>query len=407
MFVKMIFILLLDAIYSISIDTPNMINFARALGIQSKQPAIWSQLLYDCCTADSVSCTNQRVIDIEWYNMGLNGTINGTAIPSSLNYLALWGNKLTGSIPTSLPSGLINLNVDNNKLTGGIPSTLPIAMTNLYVYGNQLGGDLPSFLPTLRYLALGFPGISGNHFTGTLRMNAPAGLYLNYNWITDVIIQDSGGLSGNCDISHTPLLGNPRISNLAMCTQNGLYSASALPNSLKTTFETTVTAFKWTSVDLTTTLGLFNSSYVAQITTKTEMPLLTTETIEPRSSLMIEASSKDFLSTTYVDQSSSNVVLATSNIKQKTTNLSHSSTVNIFKSTTTRFNKSKTTIISKFQFELIVNPFVFNLLNVFRLIFSTMVFTFVVTKTPFKRGLKSLMNAGDKKDIKTLSSMGV
>ena len=195
-----------------------MINLARGLGMQTGSLTTWTQLQGDCCTADDLVCSNQRVTDIYWKAKGLNGVINGTAIPSTVTYLSLSENLITGNIPNHLPSGLVYLFLD----------------------GNRMSGDLPAFPSTLRFMELGYPANPGNHFTGSLRLNRPDQLYINDNWITDVIFQDSTGLS-ECDLSNNPLLGNPYIAGLNMCTKNGLYSAIVLPNTKTTTKITTTT----------------------------------------------------------------------------------------------------------------------------------------------------------------------
>ena len=198
---------LLSTIYSISEDCPNVIQLAFGIGLQTGSPNTWKQLQGDCCGV-SITCDgSQRVTEIRWRGFELNGTINGTAIPSTVTDLNLGRNDITGPIPNSLPSGLVQLWLD----------------------GNQMSGDLPFFPNTIEYLYLGFPGYPGNHFSGTLRLNRPTHLYINYNWITDVVIQNSSLLTSWCDFSRNPLLGNPNIANLKMCLKSGLYSASLLP----------------------------------------------------------------------------------------------------------------------------------------------------------------------------------
>ena len=147
-------LLITSTIYAVSSDCFNVIQLAFDLGMQTARPAIWTALQIDCCNtgATIVSCDgSQRVNQINWEIMELHGTINGTAIPSSVTHLVLRNNGITGSIPSALPSGL----------------------RGLYLYGNQMSGDLPSFPSTLQYLILGYPGYPGNHFTGSLRLNRP------------------------------------------------------------------------------------------------------------------------------------------------------------------------------------------------------------------------------------------
>ena len=225
--------------YAESADCPTLRMFAHGLGMPTALPYIWSQLQGDCCVNSQVICINDRVTEINWYSMGLNGFINGTAIPS----------------------GVIYLNLQNNDLTGSIPSNLPNFLRRLSLSGNQLSGDLPSFPSTLEYLYLGYPGQPGNRFTGTLRLNRPLELHIHDNWITDVIIQESSALTG-CDLSNNPLLGNANIAGLTRCTKFGLYSAGLLPQTLTTSFSTR-TAKPTTAIKLKTTAELATSKYSA------------------------------------------------------------------------------------------------------------------------------------------------
>ena len=328
-------VLLISNAYSISIDCSNIINLAQGLGIMTQQPTIWTELLTDCCITNGVSCVSQRVSQINWSSMTLNGFLNGTALPSglqeldlysnqltgplpsswpnglqilnlnsnrlsgflprswpsnlqivylysnqltgsvsstwpngllqlnlgsnqltgsipstwpnglqqlnlgvnsldghipsiwpsNLQELDLYSNQLTGSIPGSWPNGLQQLNLGANQLTGSIPSTWPNTLQALYLYSNYLSGDISSLPSTLVDLCLGYPGDSiYNQFTGSLVLNQPQHLYIYNNLITDVIVYNASLLTGNCDLSYNPLLGDPHISNLTMCVQNGLYS---------------------------------------------------------------------------------------------------------------------------------------------------------------------------------------
>ena len=264
-----------STIYSVSADCPNVIELARGLGMQTARPAIWTALQGDCCNygASNVICDgSQRVTQIWWYTMGLYGVINGSAIPSSVMHLGLYDNVITGTFPSALPSGL----------------------RELYLHGNQMSGNLPSFPSTLQYLGLGYSGYPGNYFTGTLRLNQPIRLYINHNWITDVVIQNSSQINPSwCDLSNTPLLGNPNIAGLTMCTQDGLYSASLLP----VTRSTVSTLTKTTTTSAVTTASVFGTTQlesseittlatttVAKTTTKlttTQSTSVVTTTIEP------------------------------------------------------------------------------------------------------------------------------
>ena len=360
---KILILLSLNTIYAVSSDCPNVIQFALDLGIQSKRPAIWTALQIDCCNANGVTCNvNERVDQISWPNMGLNGIINGTAIPSRVTLLFLQVNQLTGSIPTALPNGLILLSLYRNDLTGQIPSDLPNALTTLYIDGNKMSGDLPNFPSTLEKLSLGESGNPGNRFTGTLKLNRPDLLYINDNLITDVIILDSSRINPSwCDLSNNPLLGNLNIDGLTMCIKNGLYSASLLPITKNST-----TLVSTTVVDTTTRTTLLASipTSVLRMPTNSEVPA---STITETAIVLVDAGS------------------TTTEHMAKTVKSSRSST------------------IGTFRFVPLMNEFAFNVFMVMRLIVGAIVSTYVMTRAPFKREMKRKMNKGKKKETSSIS----
>ena len=86
---------------------------------------------------------------------------------------------------------------------------------------------------TLKYIWLGYPGLPGNHFSGSIQLNTPFTLYINDNWISDLKISNLNFLD-YCDLSNNPLLGNSNLAVLtSRCTMNGLYAASLLPKTVK------------------------------------------------------------------------------------------------------------------------------------------------------------------------------
>ena len=118
-----IWILLFSA-RGLSTDCPNIINLASGLHLDVKQPAIMTQIQTDCCSASGVHCdSNERVTHIDWNSYMLDGTIIGTALPSSLQALYLYSNLISGTIP-SLPDNMLILYLEGNLLTGPLP-TLP------------------------------------------------------------------------------------------------------------------------------------------------------------------------------------------------------------------------------------------------------------------------------------------
>ena len=269
---------------ALSPDCSSLIQLAKGLGMQSKQPTIWSTLQLDCCYGNGVLCVNtyvlnkagtsldvvERVSELRWAALALNGTINGTALPSLLEYLDLSRNELNGSIPLGLPTGLKTLWVNINQLNGSLPAIMPNALLDLRVFGNKLNGNLSSLPLTLVTVMLGFNATLGNRFHGALKLNKPQLLYINDNLITDVLIQDNSTLN-ICDLSNNPLLGNLNIKNLTKCVKNGLYSADLLSS--------------------TTASSLIVTTYVEiGFATTTTMPVSTTTTSSPLKSSTMSSS---------------------------------------------------------------------------------------------------------------------
>ena len=76
-------LVLLPFAHAVSVDCLDVISLAFGLKVSIKNPTLWTQLQGDCCIASGVYCDgSQRVWQIDWNNNGLNGVINGTAIPS-------------------------------------------------------------------------------------------------------------------------------------------------------------------------------------------------------------------------------------------------------------------------------------------------------------------------------------
>ena len=324
-----------------SVDCPNLITFAQGLHMDVQNPSIWSELQIDCCSATGVVCPSTRVTEISWASRNLNGTILGNLLPATLTaidlsfnsltgsipslppslvYIRLFNNALSGSIPTipsscwllalqsnsltgsvpayplglqlinlsfnrlsgiipsPLPNTVVSASFSANLLNGSIPSPLPLGLIQFYAYGNQMSGDVPAIPASLQELGLGLQGLPGNHFTGSVTFRKPIRIYLNYNWITDLIVEDNTGIV-ECDISDTPLLGNANMPLLpAWCIKNGIYDANLLPNTIirttttKSLVLTTVSAAKTsttsvhvsTEVKTTTTLLTGRAQFVAK-----------------------------------------------------------------------------------------------------------------------------------------------
>eukprot|EP00835_Amoeboradix_gromovi_P002447 NODE_139_length_17940_cov_0.254190.p4 type:complete len:399 gc:universal NODE_139_length_17940_cov_0.254190:7117-5921(-) len=225
--------------YSLSVDCPDMINLASTLNMDIKQRVRMNRIKLDCCgSSTGITCVNQRVTEIQWSALGLNGFINESAITSEIQNLYLYSNfDIHGAVPDNLPSKLRRLQLNSNslngtipristpnllvlrlfdnKLTGNIPE-LPNALTEAYLNKNLLTGNFPSVPPTLESLSLSSNLLSGklpeisqskltvlyiddNLFSGALPAfpNTLENLYLGYPYpeIASRFNQFSGVLS--------------------------------------------------------------------------------------------------------------------------------------------------------------------------------------------------------------------
>jgi len=346
---------LLDVIFGVSPDCPNVINLAKGLNMDLVQPAIYAAMLTDCCyNMAYVTCagTPSHPFTIRWTGLGLNGTINGTAIPSSILSLFLNQNSITGSIPNNLPSGL----------------------TNLVLYANKMSGDVPILPAGIVDLELGKPGYSGNHFTGIVVLNQPQTVFINSNWITDVIVYDTSQFYPYCcDLSNNPLLGNPDIANLTMCTQSSMYSASTLPKTSVAVVGPASTGGNMvqgtTALATSTTTYSLVGSVASSVSTEAGIAIVTiseftsSRAVTTLSDLPLKSAFMT-LSDLLLTTNSGNLNLVTTIASTFLTNLAMTSAI------TVQFQQDSTTYILGWE-------------RVLRVIASFTIIIFVFTKAPF------------------------
>ena len=228
------------AVYSVCNDNDSILIFATSLQLDIRQPAIMTQLRNDCCTATGVSCNGNGFVDsIYWNSRGLTGTVNVTALPPSVTILWIQYNYLTGILPNLHGTNVIDFRADSNYLSGSV-SLMP---------------------PTLKYLVLGWYGNcmgagQQTHGYGKLFLYQPIEIHIVGNFITDVIIANTSNLI-TCDLSNTPLLGNPNVVNLTMCAKNNLYSTNLLESLLG---DSKTSIFTSTSTEPLPTVSKYHSA---------------------------------------------------------------------------------------------------------------------------------------------------
>ena len=133
---------------------------------------------------------NGRVTALSLWGNQLSGSIpSELGRLTNLNVLELDINQLSGSIPPELGNltNLTWLGLSNNQLSGSIPASLGrlANLTALSLWGNQLSGSIPSELgnlANLEYLYLG----GSNQLTGCI----PAGLRYVNRLVRDVLYGD-------------------------------------------------------------------------------------------------------------------------------------------------------------------------------------------------------------------------
>lgn len=117
-----------------------------------------------------ITCdTGTKIVRLDLQSCNVLGTLDELSGMSSLKYLMLRGNTISGTIPSALGSmtQLRHIDLDNNQLRGTLPDLRTLTqLTTLQLHSNNLGGSLPDwldYLTALRQLV-----VSNNQFVGTI-----------------------------------------------------------------------------------------------------------------------------------------------------------------------------------------------------------------------------------------------
>ena len=406
----------------ISVDCPNLRNLAIQMGMNTAPPSIMSQLNVDCCNSQKITCdSNARVTHIRWdgLNPTLTGSINGSFLPplltefrvsfndltgiipqtwpTTLQKLYLDANYFSGNIPILWPSGLLELDISRNSLNCVSPGPWPSGLTLLHLNGLLCTGSVGLFPSTLQYLYLGWsqdtPG-TYNKFSGSLVLNTQSlvELRINYNLFTNIIISDTSVLSG-CDLSYNPLLGNPNIAKLTMCTQTGLYSASLLPNTILTTLKSSTVTQKtlWSITSLTS----IKSTASAMSTSISSTPSLTQVTSSTVVKIKSLSTSLIYYSTRTANYINTEVIQLRRTPRSL---LASNSQLAILKSTMSSTSAmiinntiiASTSILPFKPISVIVEITVWSLIKMgIKLFIDTLIVGAVLVKTPFRSALEA------------------
>jgi len=191
----------ISIVMSISPDCQNVIALAQGFNLNSG--SWYTNLQTDCCSG--VSCTNNRVVGINWSWSTTKGIVNETALlaldqltslilnrnimannpmpllPINLEVFECGICSLTGSL-TSLPVNMTTLELGGSSLTGSLPS-LPSQLSYLSLWWNSFSGDMPLLPESLKFIDVGNNLLSGSF------PQLPAGLTFGWFYSNQLIGQ--------------------------------------------------------------------------------------------------------------------------------------------------------------------------------------------------------------------------
>ncbi|OEU20265.1 L domain-like protein [Fragilariopsis cylindrus CCMP1102] len=154
------------------------------------------------CDWEGITCNGNTTM-VEEISFGYSN-LTGTIAPEiklikDLQILDLSNNAISGPIPESMYSIKEYLNLYSNQLTGTIPNNLRFRKTIFADFGrNQFTGTLPDDIGS-RWISIRFLYMDHNKFTGTIPYSYPSTgnarleyLALNHNQLTGWVPDDWG-----------------------------------------------------------------------------------------------------------------------------------------------------------------------------------------------------------------------
>eukprot|EP00834_Sanchytrium_tribonematis_P008461 NODE_1003_length_2734_cov_0.527693.p1 type:complete len:478 gc:universal NODE_1003_length_2734_cov_0.527693:2525-1092(-) len=181
----------------------------------------------DCCDnlKGHARCKANRITYIELRYLNLNGSINTTLLPDTLQYLSLENNNIKGNIPDlSGFTNLQNLYLSNNLFTGPIFGKLPNTLINLALDTNQLNGTIPNLIQLQMFSAADneFDSVEnelkGNTWTQLYLKNIGPSAYIEFNLrnnLIEKVVTTNSSVIRSCDVS----LNNISVANLVNLTK--------------------------------------------------------------------------------------------------------------------------------------------------------------------------------------------
>ena len=268
--------LLLQSMWSYSIDCPNAANLVSSFGAPAT--TVSSIRNGDCCLRIGITCINNRIVSIDWSSntgLSLNGVFNVPAFValSKLESLEIYNQAVSGPFPTQFPPLLSYLDLDNCFLTGSI-SVVPPLIEVLWINLNYFTGPLPVFPSSLVQLHA-----YGNEFTGTLSIVSPTLLRVQDNLFSSILVSEPSSLSTSfCDISRNNVDLRDVWYLRAKCAMNGLSSRQITTKAtmISTTAKTTTKIA--TAIPSTSSTTLKTTQKQSTIS-KSSTPVLPTSTI--------------------------------------------------------------------------------------------------------------------------------